>query len=83
MKVKLKSDVIVQIIAKKNISQNGVAKYIGTSNGYFSQMMPGKRNPSPKMRVKILKYLSDYKFDDIFKLWKGKVIIKSKLELVF
>lgn len=83
MKVKLKSDVISQIIAKKNISQNGVAKYIGTSNGYFSQMMTGKRNPSPKMREKILKYLNDYKFDDLFKLWKGKVIIKRKSEPVF
>ena len=71
MKVKLKSDVIGLIIAKRNISQNCLAKYIGTSNGYFSQMMNGIRNPSPKMREKILKVLSvleGSEFDDIFEI---------------
>ena len=71
MKVKLKSDVIGLIIAKRKISQNGLAKYIGASNGYFSQMMNGKRNPSAKMREKILKVLRVLErsgFDDIFEI---------------
>lgn len=71
MKVKLKSDVIALIITKRNISQNGLAKYIGTSNGYFSQMMNGIRNPSAKMREKILRVLElleGSEFDDIFEI---------------
>jgi len=83
MKVALKKDNIRKILAQRNISQNWLAFRVGTTSGYMSQMMTGKRNPSPKMRKKILKVLKDYEFEDLFKLWKGKVIIKSKLELVF
>ena len=68
MKVALKTDNIRKILAQRNISQNWLAFRVGTTSGYMSQMMTGKRNPSPKMREKILKYLNDIKFDDILKL---------------
>lgn len=68
MKVALRASVISEILARRNISQNWFAYRVGTKSGYMSQLMTGKRNPSPKMREKILKYLNNYKFDDIFKL---------------
>ena len=70
MKVALRASFISEILARKNLSQNWLAYRVKTTSGYMSQMMTGKRNPSPKMREKILKYLNDYKFDDIFTLKK-------------
>ena len=68
MKVKLKSNQIRKILAKKNLSQNWLAYRIDTSTGYMSQLMGGSRNPSPKMRAKIQSILKDYEFKDLFKL---------------
>lgn len=68
MKVALRANVISEILARKNISQNCFAFRVGTTSGYMSQMMTGKRNPSPKMRKKILKVLKDCEFEDLFKL---------------
>jgi transcriptional regulator with XRE-family HTH domain len=68
MKVKLKAEAIHRILARKNLSQNWLAQRIGTNSGYMSQMLAGKRNPSPEMRRKILDVLKDYKFDDLFTL---------------
>ena len=68
MKVALKADNIRKILAQRNISQNWLAFRVGTTSGYISQMMTGKRNPSPKMRKKILKVLKDCEFEDLFKL---------------
>jgi len=66
MKVKLNSETIRRILARKNKSQNWLADRIGTSSGYMSQLMNGSRHPSPKMREVILKNLKDYEFDDLF-----------------
>ena len=68
MKVALKADNIRKILSQRNISQNRFAFRVGTTSGYISQMMTGKRNPSPKMRKKILKVLKDCEFEDLFKL---------------
>lgn len=68
MKVKLNSETLRRILARKNKSQNWFAKRIGTSSGYMSQLMNGSRNPSPKMREKILNTLKDCDFDDVFSL---------------
>jgi transcriptional regulator with XRE-family HTH domain len=45
-----------------------LAKRLGTTSGYMSQLMAGKRHPSPVMRRKILKVLKDCEFDDLFTL---------------
>jgi transcriptional regulator with XRE-family HTH domain len=57
-----------RILARRNISQNWFADRLGTSSGYMSQLMNGTRNPSPKMREKILGFLTEYQFDDLFYL---------------
>ena len=68
MKVKLKAQTIRRILARKNLSQNWFAQRLGTSSGYLSQLMAGRRYPSPPMRQKILEVLPDYDFDDLFTL---------------
>jgi len=68
MKVKLKAQAIRRILARKNLSQNWLAQRLGTSSGYMSQMLAGRRSPSPQMRRQILEALQDYEFDDLFTL---------------
>lgn len=70
MKVRFKSEKIRKILAERNISQNRLAMHIGTTSGYLSQMVTGKRNPSPNMRERILKVLKGYQFNDIFEIKK-------------
>jgi len=68
MKVELQGKKVRQILAKRNLSQNGLALKLGTSSGYMSQLIRGVRNPSPQMRKKIQEVLKIEVFDDIFKL---------------
>lgn len=68
MKVRIRTANIRKILARKNMSQNWLAFRTKTTSGYMSQMITGKRNPSPQMREKILKVLKDYEFEDLFKL---------------
>lgn len=68
MKVIIKTTNIRKILARKNMSQNWLAFRTRTTSGYMSQMITGKRNPSPQMRQKILKVLKDCEFEDLFKL---------------
>jgi len=68
LKVKLKASAIRRYLAKKSKSQNWFARHIGISSGYLSQMLNGTRDPSPRMRRKILDILSGYEFDELFTL---------------
>lgn len=70
MVVALRSGKIKQILARKNMSQNGFAFRVGISSGYMSQLMSGIRNPSPPLREKILLALKyeENRFDEIFKI---------------
>jgi len=68
MKVRIRTANIRKILARKNMSQNWLAFRTRTTSGYMSQMITGKRNPSPQMRQKILQVLKDCEFEDLFKL---------------
>ena len=68
MKVRIKTANIRKILARKNMSQNWLAFRTRTTSGYMSQMISGKRNPSPKMREKILQVLKGCEFEDLFRL---------------
>lgn len=52
-------------MARQNISQNELAKKLGITSGYMSQLVCGTRYPSPKVRQRILDVL-DMDFDDVF-----------------
>ena len=68
MKVLIRGDAIRRMLARKNMSQNWLAMKVQTSSGYISQLITGTRNPSAKMRTKILEILRDCQFDDIFEI---------------
>jgi len=62
----LKSKEIKKILMRKNKSQNWFAQSLGISSCYISQLLDGSRNPSPKLREKIMVHLPGYKFDKLF-----------------
>ena len=70
MVVALRGGKIRRILARKNMSQNDFAYRIGTGSGYMSQIISGVRNPSPRLRKRILTALklNESDFDKIFKI---------------
>lgn len=68
MKVFLRNKAIKKILIRKNKSQNWLAHRLEVSTGYMSQLMDGSRNPSPKLRERIMNNLPEYSFDDLFKI---------------
>jgi len=72
MKVYFKANVIQKKLFRKNKSQNWLAEQFGISSGYMSQLMDGSRNPSPALRIKILKVFRGHEFDDLFVIKEKK-----------
>lgn len=70
MKVVLKPKVLKKKLARRNISQNCFALKLEVSSGYMSQLFSGIRNPSPKLRKKILDVLKldENNFDEVFSI---------------
>ncbi len=66
MKVQLKSEVIKEYLARRNLSQNALALKVGTTSGYMSQLISATRNPSAKMRIKIQEALKEFDFEKLF-----------------
>jgi len=66
IRVKLNQVSVLRAIARRNMSQNMLAIRAGSSSGYISQIICGTRNPSPRMREKLLGVLAPLTFDDIF-----------------
>lgn len=52
-------------IARK-LTQQEMAKYLGTTLSYYSKIELGVRNPSYNFLVKLKKSFSDIKIDEIF-----------------
>lgn len=67
-KVKLKGDNIQTILARKNMSQNWLAKKLEISSAYMSQLLTGKRTLSPRMRDRIQKQFVDSEYDELFEI---------------
>lgn len=72
VKVKLNGAAIKMVLAQRNTSQNALAKGMGLSDSYFSQMVRGVRCPSPKMRQRILDGLTPMTFDELFVVQDGR-----------
>jgi len=68
IKVYLRNKEIKKILIRKNKSQNWFAHRLEVSSGYMSQLMDGSRNPSPKLRERIMNNLPEYKFDKLFEI---------------
>ena len=66
VKVKLNRPTIERLLARRNWSQNALAKRLGICSSYVSQLMTGARSVSPRMRRQLLRKLPDLTFDDLF-----------------
>ena len=68
IKVKLKKEAAKMALARKNLTQNELARRLGISSGYMSQIMTGNRHPSAAVRHLILRNLRGHSFDDLFEI---------------
>ena len=65
-RVVLNAVALWRLLDQRNISQNELARQVGTSSGYMSDLVSGKRSPSPPMRRRIQEALGVTDFDDLF-----------------
>ena len=68
IRVIIKAKALLEILAKRNMSQNGLARGSQLQSGHISQLISGKRNASPDSRQRLLNALPGVAFDDIFEI---------------
>lgn len=66
IRVKLNGAAVSRLLARKNTTQNALARQLGISSGGLSLLISGQRCPLPETRKKILRRLRELKFDDLF-----------------
>lgn len=64
--VLLNPEAVWQLLDRLKISQNQLAHRCGISSGYMSQLVCGKRKPSPEIQRQIRKALRKPDLDDLF-----------------
>ena len=66
VKVKLRQEVVWELLDRLGISQNELARRCVLSPGYMSQLMRGERSPSPSARRRLMQVLGVDDFDTLF-----------------
>jgi len=66
LKVTLNRTYIEKAITRRNLSRKGLAYELGVSRCYLSRIICGKVEPSAAIRQRLLDYLKDCTFDDLF-----------------
>ena len=67
-RVRLKPEAVWEHLNRLNITQNELARRIGRSSGYLSQLINGDRCPSPETRRRLMETLGVSDFDVLFVL---------------
>ena len=67
-RVRIKVDAVYDILDRLHMSQSALARKAGLTTGYVSQVMSGKRVPSPDVRRRIQEALGVDDFDELFEL---------------
>ncbi len=67
-RVRLNPHKMWELMNRLNMSQNELARLVGTSSSYLSQLMSGHRCPSADFRKKLMDALGVTDFDDLFYL---------------
>ena len=65
-RVKLDPHKVWALLNRLNMTQNELARLVGTSSSYLSQLMSGHRCPSAAFRKKLMNALGITRFDDLF-----------------
>ena len=66
VRVKLRQEVVWELLDQLNISQNELARRCGISRGHMSQLMRGERSPSARLRRRLQQVLGVDDFDTLF-----------------
>ena len=66
LRVRLNPDPVWAFLEERDISQNELARLLGISSGYMSQLMSGGAHPSPEVRQRLLRVFGASDFDDVF-----------------
>ena len=67
-RVRLDPHRVWALLNRLNMSQNELARLVGTSSSYLSQLMSGHRCPSAAFRKKLMDALGVARFEDLFYL---------------
>ena len=70
MKVKLKAEVIRELLVEKNMILGEFAKALGISSAYLSQLLNHDRGASAAMRKRIQAMFPEVKFNKLFQIDK-------------
>ena len=65
-RVKLNSHAVWELLNRRNMTQNELARLLDTSSGYLSQLISGTRRPSAAFRKKLMEALGVTDFDVLF-----------------
>jgi transcriptional regulator with XRE-family HTH domain len=70
VKVRLNADVVLPVLARKGLSQNALARQIGITSGYMSQLLRGRRcvGPGLRARVTLAPSLRHVPYDELFEV---------------
>ncbi|MDE2988941.1 MAG: helix-turn-helix transcriptional regulator [Chloroflexota bacterium] len=66
--VRLKPEPVWEQITRRNLSQNELACLADISSGYLSQLISGRKSPSPEVRRRLQAALGINHFDELFVL---------------
>jgi DNA-binding XRE family transcriptional regulator len=69
MFVRIKRSVLEEMLIRKNVNKTAFAKDLNISPTYITKILDEKKQPSGKLRQKILDYFK-VDFDDIFEIVK-------------
>ena len=72
-RVRLKAEVVWELLNRLNLTQNELARRIGRSSGFLSQLINGERGPSAETRRRLMDALGVYDFDQLFVMEKVDV----------
>ena len=67
-RVRLKPEAVWELLNRLKITQNELARRIGRSSGYLSQLINGGRCPSAETRRRLMEALGVSDFDVLFVL---------------
>ena len=65
-RVRLKAEVVWELLNRLNLTQNELARRIGRSSGFMSQLINGERCPSGETRQRLMDVLGVTDFDVLF-----------------
>lgn len=65
-RVTINQNELWHLMTFSNVSQNSLASELDISSGYLSQLMNGRKSPSPELRNRLLRRFPGSTFNDIF-----------------